>query len=162
MNEITVFPSEYQICKTTDRIILGKKRFRYVRFQVELAMKPQKIVLSLLFIILGVTAVVFVVKSIPSKEEYRAREIIQNYMDTKGLKIKPGADEYKTFMRRIMWGEIPELTRLGSDFIKSSDELDYVFAYAWKYSGYRDLYGDYHDNIDLQEAIPPTPTNSSK
>jgi len=125
-------------------------------------MKPQKIVLSLLFIILGVTAVVFVVKSIPSKEENRAREIIQNYMDTKGLKIKPGTDEYKTFMRRIMWGELPELTGPGSDFIKSSDELDYVFAYAWKYSGYRDLYGDYHDNIDLQEAIPPTPTNSSK
>lgn len=106
-------------------------------------------------------AVVFVVKSVPSNEENRAREIIQNYMDTKGLEIKPGTDEYKTFMRRIMWGEFPELTGSSSDFIENPDELDYVFSYAWKYSGYKDLYGDYHDNIDLQEAIPPTPTNTS-
>jgi len=143
-------------------IILGEKKFRYVRIQEEFAMKPQKIVLSLLFIIIGVAAVVFVVKSIPSKEENRAREIIQNYMDTKGLEIKPGTDEYKTFMRRIMWGEFPELTGSSSGFIENPDELDYVLAYAWKYSGYKDLYGDYHDNIDLQEAIPPTPTNPSK
>lgn len=62
-----------------------------------------------------------------------------------------------------MWGEFPELTGPGSNFIKSSDELDYVYDYAWKYSGYREIYGDYHENNDLQEAISPTPTtNSSK
>jgi len=113
-------------------------------------------------IFLGVASVIFVVKSIPSREENQARKIIQNYLDAKGLEIKPGTVEYKTFMRRIMWGEFPELTGPGSDFIKSPDELDYVFAFAWKFSGYKDLYGDYHDNIDLQEAISPTSTNSSK
>jgi hypothetical protein len=125
-------------------------------------MKSKKNVLNLLLIFLGVTAVVFIVKSIPSKEENRAREIIQNYMVTMGLEKKPGTDEYKIFMRRILWGELPDLTGPDSDFIKSSEELDYIFAYAWKYSGYMDLYGDYHDDIDLPEAIPLNPTNSSK
>ena len=102
--------------------------------------------------------VVLIVKIFPSKEEIRAREIIHTYMEVKGLEIKTGTDEYKTFMRKIMWGEFPELTGPNSKFIKSSDELNDVYAYAWKFSGYRDLYGDYPDDFELQEAIPPTPT----
>lgn len=80
-------------------------------------------------------------------------------MKTYGLDIKPGTDEYKTLMRKIIWGEYPELTGAGSNFFNSPDELNCVYAYAWEYSGYKDLYGDYHDDIDLQEAIPPIPTD---
>lgn len=122
-------------------------------------MKPKKLWLTLVLIILGLTVIILVIINTPSKEEIRAEEIIQSFMKTQGLDINPGTDEYKTFMRRIFWGEYPELTGVGSIFINDPDDLDCVYAYAWKYSGYKDLYGEYHDDIDLQEAIPPTPTD---
>jgi len=54
-------------------------------------------------------------------------------------------------MRKIIWGEYPELTGKDSKFIENPDELDYVFDYAWKYSGYKDLYGG-DDEPDIWEA----------
>ena len=91
------------------------------------------------------------------KEEIRAEKIIQSFMETQGLDIDPTTDAYKTFMRKIIWGEYPELTGSGSTFINNPDDLDFIYTYAWKYSGYQDLYGEYQDDIDLQEAILPTP-----
>ncbi len=76
------------------------------------------------------------------------------------MNIQPGTEEYTIFMRGIVWGEYPELTGDDSDFIKNQDELDYVLDYAWKYSGYEDLYGGY-DEPDVEEVKPP-PTESSK
>lgn len=110
-----------------------------------------------LFIILALIFMVLIVFNLPSKEEIRAEKIIQSFMETQSLDIKPGTDAYQIFMRKIIWGEYPELTALGSTFINSPDDLNGVYAFAWKYSGYQDLYGEYQDDIDLQEAFLPTP-----
>ena len=74
-------------------------------------------------------------------------------MDEKGLDIDPCTEEYKIYMRRIVWGEFPELTGENSIFVNNQDELDYVSDYAWKFSGYEALYGGY-DEIDVEEASP--------
>ena len=86
--------------------------------------------------------------------ETQAKQIIQSFMDSKGMDIEAGTEEYKTFMRGIVWGEYPELTGNDSDFVKNQEELDYVLDYAWKYSGYKDLYGDYNEP-DTEEATSP-------
>lgn len=122
------------------------------------AVKFKKIMLSILLLILGLIVIDLVIESFPSKEEIRAKEIIQSFKNVYEIDIKTGTDENKTFMRKIVWGEYPELTGARSIFINSPDELIYVYNYAWKYSGYKDLYGDYYDNIDLKEAIGPTST----
>lgn len=70
--------------------------------------------------------------------------------------LKPGSEEYTIFMRRIVWGEVPELSQIGFGYIKSTEELEYVNAYAWKYSGYEDRYGGYEVDEDLKEAVIPT------
>ena len=64
--------------------------------------------------------------------ETQAKQIIQSFMDSKGMDIEPGTEEYKTFMRGIVWSEYPELTGNDSDFVKNQEELDYVLDYAWK------------------------------
>jgi len=61
-------------------------------------------------------------------------------------------------MRGIVWGEYPELTGNDLGFVKNRDELDSVLDYAWKHSGYQDLYGGYNEP-DMEEAAPP-PTDS--
>lgn len=88
-----------------------------------------------------------------SKED-QARQIIQAFMDAKGIDIKPGTEEYKILMRRIFWGEYPELTGKDSIFIGNQEQLDAVFDYAWVYSGYRETYGYYREPKEI-EAIPP-------
>jgi len=112
-------------------------------------------VLLLLLAIAGFALVIWAVKNIPTKHEIRAKQIIQAYMDSKGMEIEPGTEEYKLFMRGIIWGEYPELTGNGSDFVKNQEELGYVLDYAWKHSGYKDLYRDY-DEPDTEEAVPAT------
>jgi len=111
-------------------------------------------VLLLLLAIAGFALVIWAVKNIPTKHEIRAKQIIQAYMDSKGMEIEPGTEEYKLFMRGIIWGEYPELTGNGSDFVKNQEELGYVLDYAWKHSGYKDLYRDY-DEPDTEEAVVP-------
>lgn len=122
------------------------------------AVNLKKILISILFLLLGLIVIGFVIKSFPSKEEIRAKEIIQSFKKAYQIDIKAGTDENKIFMRKIVWGEYPDLTGEESKFINSPNELIYVYAYAWKYSGYKDLYGDYYNNIDLKEAIKPTST----
>jgi hypothetical protein len=56
-------------------------------------------------------------------------------------------------MRKIIWGEYPELTGEDSKFIENPDELGHVFDYAWKYSGYKELFGG-NDEPDFREASP--------
>ena len=118
-------------------------------------MKIKKTILLLLLTIAGVALVFGVVKSIPTKQEIRAKQIIQTYMNSKGMDIKPGTEEYKIFMRGIVWGEYPELTGSESDFINNQNELDCVLDYAWKHSGYKGRYGGY-DELEMEEAAPPT------
>ena len=114
--------------------------------------------LLLLLAIAGFALVFWVAKNMPTKQEIRAKQIIQSFMDSKGMDIEAGTEEYKTFMRGIVWGEYPELTGNDSDFVKNQEELDYVLDYAWKYSGYKDLYGDYNEP-DTEEAVPTTESN---
>lgn len=78
---------------------------------------------------------------IPTKQEKRASQIINSFIESMGIQAEPGTEEYKIIMRKIIWGEYPELTSEDSKFIENPDELDFVFDYAWKYSGYKELYG---------------------
>ena len=121
-------------------------------------MKNKKLVTILLYAIVGSTIVLLVLflgnRYIQTKHERQAKQIIHTFMEAEGMNIKPNTEEYTIFMRRIVWGEYPELTELGSDFIENQTELDYVLDYAWKYSGYEDLYGGY-DEPDANEVEPP-------
>jgi len=51
-------------------------------------------------------------------EEKRAEQIIQAYIDSNGLDIKPGTKEYKIFMRDIFWGEYPDLTNVNRTYAR--------------------------------------------
>jgi hypothetical protein len=93
---------------------------------------------------------------IPTKQEKRANQIINSFMESKGIQAEPGSEEYRIIMRKIIWGEYPELTGEDSKFIENPDELDCVFDYAWQYSGYKELYGG-DDEPDIWEASPYPP-----
>lgn len=92
--------------------------------------------------------------------DWPGRQIIHAYMEAKGINIRPGTPEYKIFMRQVVWGEFPELRQI-SDFVKTQEELDAVSRYAFKYSGYRKLYGKYQ-RTELPEvkALSASPTAS--
>ena len=87
------------------------------------------------------------------QQEIRAEQIIQAFMADKDLNIRRGTEEYIVFMRKIFWGEYPELTGSDSTFVKHPDEVNYIFNYAWKHSGYEKLYGGYAEP-DMKEAKP--------
>lgn len=127
-------------------------------------MKNKKLVLVLLLVIVGLAVALLIVvlgnRYIRTEQEIQAEQIIHSFMEAKGMNIQPDTEEYTIFMRRIVWGEYPELTEVDSDFIENQNELDYVLDYAWKYSGYEDLYGGY-DELDVNEA-KPSPTESNK
>lgn len=88
-------------------------------------------------------------------DEAQAEQIIQAFMDSEGMDIKSGTADYTIFMRKIIWGEYPELTGNPSVFVKNQDELDYVLDYAWKYSGYKELYGK-NNEPEILEAPQPS------
>ncbi len=121
-------------------------------------MRNKKLVTILLLAIVGFAVVLLVLflgnRYIQTEQEREAKQIIHAFMEAEGMNIQPNTEEYTIFMRRIVWGEYPELTELDSDFIENQTELDYVFDYAWKYSGYEDLYGGY-DEPDANEVEPP-------
>ena len=121
-------------------------------------MKNKKLVTILLYAIVGSAIVLLVLllgnKYIQTKHERQAKQIIHTFMEAEGMNIQPNTEEYTILMRRIVWGEYPELTELDSGFIENQTELGYVLDYAWKYSGYKDLYGRY-DEPDANEVKPP-------
>lgn len=119
-------------------------------------MKYRKIKYFIFFLVI-VFIVFLLIINIPTKEEIMARKIIQNYIEKYALGLKPGTEEYKIFMRKIFWGEIPELTEVGSDFINNEEELRYVNEYAWKKAGYKNLYGSYQGENNINEATLSTP-----
>ena len=98
-------------------------------------------------------AVIFYLATKPTKQELLAEQIIHSYMTTKGMNIQPQTDEFKLFMRSIIWGEQPELTEIGAGFVNNQEELDYVLSYAWEFSGYKELYSKYREP-DTNEAKP--------
>ena len=110
-----------------------------------------------IFSLIIVFIVFILIINIPSKEEVMARKIIQNYIEKYELGLNPGTNEYRIFLRKIFWGEIPELSEVGSDFINNEEELRYVTDYAWKKSGYKNLYGGHQNENDINEAKLSTP-----
>ncbi len=120
-------------------------------------MKAKKLMFVLLLVLVGFVVIRFVV--IPWIEDAPARQIIHSFMDSEGMDIKPWTDEYEMFMRDIMWGAYPELTGNDSKFVTNHDELELIYDYAWKYSGYPELYGGYDGPDEKEAATPPTESN---
>ena len=120
-------------------------------------MKNKNLASVILLVIVGFAVILLVIflgnRYMQLEQERQARQIIHAFMEAEGMSIQPNTEEYTIFMRRIVWEEYPELTKLDSNFIENQTELDYVFDYAWKYSGYEDLYGEY-DEPDASEAEP--------
>ena len=127
-------------------------------------MKYKKSVLLLLSIVVVLAFIslvaILIRMNLRSEQEITAEQIIYSYMQANGIEIKPGTTEYRMFMRQIFWGEHPELAETGTNFIKNQEELEYVRAYAWKYSGYEGLYGGKNEP-DVGEA-PSPPTEPTK
>ena len=94
------------------------------------------------------------IKSFPTYPEARSEQIIHSFMASKGIHAKPGTPQHRLFMRQIIWGEFPELTGDHSEFITGPGGLDALFNYAWKYSGYQELYAGYAEP-DPPEALTP-------
>ena len=121
-------------------------------------MQNKRLMTILLWAIVGSAVVLLVLflgnKYIQTRRERQAKQIIHAFMEAEGVNIQPNTEEYTIFMRRIVWGEYPELTEIDSDFIEDQTELDYVLDYAWKYSGYEGLYGGY-DEPEANEVEPP-------
>jgi dissimilatory sulfite reductase (desulfoviridin) alpha/beta subunit len=121
-------------------------------------MQNKKLVTILLWAIVGGAVVLLVLllgnKYIQTRQERQAKQIIHAFMEAEGVNIQPNTEEYAIFMRRIVWGEYPELTELNSDFIENQTELDYILDYAWKHSGYEGLYGGY-DEPEANKVEPP-------
>ncbi|NBD36174.1 MAG: hypothetical protein GVY30_09270 [Chloroflexi bacterium] len=122
-------------------------------------MKNKKLVTTLLYAIVGCTVVLLVFflgnRYIQTKQERQAKQIIHTFMEAEGMNVQPNTEEYTIFMRRIVWGEYPELTEINSDFIENQTELDYVLNYAWKHSGYKGLYGGYNEPDANEVTSPP-------
>ena len=70
------------------------------------------------------------------------------------MHIEPGTDEYKILMRRILWGEYPELTDESSTFVDNQEEINDILDYAWKHSGYKEMCGGYRE-VEEEEAVSP-------
>ncbi len=120
-------------------------------------MNNKKLVLIFLLVV-GFAAILLVAllgnRYVQTYRERQAERIIRTFMEAKSINIQSNTEDYKIFMRRIVWGEYPELTEFDSDFTENETELGYVLDYAWKYSGYEDLYGRYNEP-DADEAKPP-------
>lgn len=123
-------------------------------------MKSQKSHHTILVVVIGLMIVVFVVALCfflkPSEQEQVAEQIIHSYLTEREMAVKPRTQEYKLFMRSILFGEQPELTTIGDGYVNSQEELDYVLSYAWEYSGYKKLYGGYEEEEEIEEAKIPT------
>jgi hypothetical protein len=65
-------------------------------------------------------------------EEKLAEQTILAYIETKGLNIHPCTDKYNSFLKGIMLGDVPELTKPPSAYIKNDVEGQYIFEYASK------------------------------
>ena len=124
-------------------------------------MKIKKLHLIVVFagLLIVSFAILFVVNR-PTTEELLAEKIINSYIESKGLNIRQGTDEYKILIRKIIWGEVPELTEIGAGYINSQEEQEYVVSYAWAFSGYKEAYGNYYEP-DREEANLPTSTEPS-
>lgn len=97
---------------------------------------------------------IFYIANRPTDQELLAEQIIHMYLEEEGMNIKPRTDEYKSIMRGILLGDIPELTVVGRNYISSQEELDCVLNYAWEHSGHKELYGGYEEP-DIKEAVVP-------
>jgi hypothetical protein len=114
------------------------------------------------FVIMIGAASFLLIRNIPRIEaEFKAARIIHSYMQANGIETEPGTKEYKIFMRQIVWNEHPELAEIGTEYIHNQEELEAVRAYAWKYSGYKKLYGG-NQEPEVEEAkAPPSPEPTS-
>lgn len=108
---------------------------------------------SVIAFVVLVFGVIYWYQNKPTEQEIIAEQIIHSFMIAKEMDFQQNSQEYKIFMRGIVWGEYPELTGEDSIFINSPYELDAVYAYTWKYSGYEELYGGYKEP-DIKEAKP--------
>lgn len=121
-------------------------------------MKPFPMKKAALILVLLILAGAGIFAAYQAVIEWPGRQIIHAYMEAKGIDIRPGTQEYKLFMRRVVWGEFPELRQI-SEFIENQEELDAVKHYAFKYSGYQKLYGKYREP-DIPEAKAPPATST--
>lgn len=120
--------------------------------------KNRKPIFSVVLIVTGSILVIWLAirwfMAVPTVQERRASQIVNSFMESKGIHAKPGTQEYKIIMRKIVWGEYPELNGDNSKFIQNPNEIDHVLEYAWKYSGYKELYGGGNEPF-IKEAVPP-------
>lgn len=65
-------------------------------------------------------------------EEKWAEQTILTYIETKGLDIHPCTDKYNSLLKGIMLGDVPELTKPPSAYIKNDVEGQYILEYASK------------------------------
>ena len=105
---------------------------------------------SVIAFVISIFGVIYWYQNRPTEQEIIAEQIIHSFMIAKEMDLQQNSRKHKIFMRGIVWGEYPELTGVDSIFINSQYELDAIYAYAWKYSGYEELYGhQMESNIGL-------------
>jgi hypothetical protein len=80
-----------------------------------------------------------------------AEQIIDTFINEKGLGIQKNTKEYQELMKSILLGDYPELTGEGSKYISGQQDLDLILEYATKQMGPQ--FKDYPVESEIQEAI---------
>jgi hypothetical protein len=84
-----------------------------------------------------------------TQEEKWAEKTILAYIEAKELNFQFCSTEYNTFLRGILLGDAPELTKAPSIFVKNKVEAQYIMEYAAQ---------NYHSP---QESLFPANTEES-
>jgi hypothetical protein len=87
-----------------------------------------------------------------------AEQTILAYIKAKGLDIHLCTDKYNSLLKGIMLGDVPELTRAPSAFIKNDTEGQYIMEYASiNFHVPGEMQSSFGTEAPVFEALTPTP-----
>jgi len=102
-------------------------------------MKNKKLFYTFLLILAGCGVILFAVLQRntlscmlqrKTHEENWAEKTILTYIEAKELDIHLCSVKYNTFLRGILLGDVPELTKAPSVYVKNDMEVQYIMEYA--------------------------------
>jgi hypothetical protein len=92
-------------------------------------------------------------------QDNTGEQIIHAFAKEKGIATEENTEQYTQFMKDILLGQYPELTRIGSKYVRDQSDLDLILEYATEQIS--PLFKDFPVEPEIQEAIPPESGDSS-
>ncbi|MBI5295397.1 MAG: hypothetical protein HY869_07960 [Chloroflexi bacterium] len=95
--------------------------------------------------------------AVKTPEDKWAEQTILAYIEAQGLDIHPCTDRYNALLKGILLGDVPELIKTPSTFIKSDEEGQYILVYASEnFHTPQELLFPNTTEVPASEAVPPT------